>query len=166
MNIFNTKDLINSMLLQQAVYCERKNIDMPEILKEKLETATIEEKAEAEASLIEAENLVNEMEWRKCGKHKDINPDTMWGCPDCLAELRKENKELKTKLSLPVEAGVSNVANEYKELGRWIEEYKQCSCTMVAKKKKDLLGYCKRHGTNRKYAVKLLNAIECGYIET
>lgn len=29
-------------------------------------------------------------EWRKCALHPDVNPETMWGCPDCLSALRKE----------------------------------------------------------------------------
>lgn len=29
-------------------------------------------------------------EWRKCALHPDVNPKTMWGCPDCLAELRRQ----------------------------------------------------------------------------
>ena len=31
-------------------------------------------------------------DWRKCALHPDINPATMWGCPDCLAELRRRNE--------------------------------------------------------------------------
>jgi len=34
-------------------------------------------------------------EWRVCSKHKDVNPETMWGCPDCLAELRQEVAQVK-----------------------------------------------------------------------
>jgi hypothetical protein len=29
-------------------------------------------------------------EWRKCPSHPDVNGATMWGCPDCLAELRRQ----------------------------------------------------------------------------
>jgi len=29
-------------------------------------------------------------EWRVCKHHPEVNPETMWGCPDCLAELRHE----------------------------------------------------------------------------
>ena len=36
---------------------------------------------------------VLEEEWRKCSLHPDVNPATMWGCPDCLAELRRAKLE-------------------------------------------------------------------------
>jgi len=29
-------------------------------------------------------------EWRVCKHHPEVNPETMWGCPDCLAGLRHE----------------------------------------------------------------------------
>lgn len=28
--------------------------------------------------------------WHPCALHPDVNAKTMWGCPDCLAELRRE----------------------------------------------------------------------------
>lgn len=28
-------------------------------------------------------------EWRKCSLHPDVDPERMWGCPDCLVELRQ-----------------------------------------------------------------------------
>lgn len=28
------------------------------------------------------------VEWRKCSLHPDVDPEAMWGCPDCLASLR------------------------------------------------------------------------------
>ena len=31
----------------------------------------------------------------------------------------------------------------------WIEEYYQCGCSSEASRKKDLLGYCAKHGTSR-----------------
>jgi hypothetical protein len=34
-------------------------------------------------------------EWRVCSKHKDVDHNTMWGCPDCLAELRQEVAQVK-----------------------------------------------------------------------
>jgi hypothetical protein len=60
-NIFDTKGLMDSLLLQQAVYFKSKNIDMPDILKEKLNNASVEEKAEVEIQMIEAEYLINEI---------------------------------------------------------------------------------------------------------
>lgn len=35
------------------------------------------------------------VEWRKCELHPDVDPDRMWGCPDCLHYLREENKRLR-----------------------------------------------------------------------
>lgn len=29
-------------------------------------------------------------EWRRCKLHPEVNPNRMWGCPDCLFELRRE----------------------------------------------------------------------------
>ena len=52
--------------------------------------------------------------------------------------------------------------NEPKK-GRWMEEYKKCSHSSVAVRKKDLLGYCQRCGTGRKYVIKLPSAIEVGW---
>lgn len=60
-NIFDTKSFMDSLLLQQAVYCKTKNIEMPDILKQKLENASVEEKGEAEIQLIEAEYLIDEI---------------------------------------------------------------------------------------------------------
>lgn len=40
----------------------------------------------------------------------------------------------------------------------WLEEYKTCSCTYIADKKRDLPGYCPKHGTDRKYIIKLPDA--------
>ena len=31
----------------------------------------------------------------------------------------------------------------------WMEEYKRCHCTVVARIKRDLLGYCPRHLEDR-----------------
>ena len=59
-NIFDTKGLMDSLLLQQAVYCKTKNIEMPDVLKQKLDNASVEEKAEAEIRLIEAEYLIGD----------------------------------------------------------------------------------------------------------
>jgi hypothetical protein len=49
------------------------------------------------------------------------------------------------------------------ERGKWMEEYKKCGCSFVAKKKSELPGYCSRHGTDRRRATKLIEPIECGY---
>lgn len=37
-------------------------------------------------------------EWRKCKTHPAVNPNTMWGCPDCVFELRREVGQLKSAL--------------------------------------------------------------------
>jgi hypothetical protein len=47
--------------------------------------------------------------------------------------------------------------------GRWMEEYKHCGHSSVAVRKKDLLGYCRRCGTDRKYVIKLSSATEVGW---
>lgn len=33
-------------------------------------------------------------EWRRCAEHPDVDGATMWGCPDCLAELRRERDQV------------------------------------------------------------------------
>lgn len=33
-----------------------------------------------------------------CKTHPDVNANLMWGCPDCLAELRRENEKLREAL--------------------------------------------------------------------
>lgn len=35
---------------------------------------------------------------------------------------------------------------------RWLEEYRVCSCSFLARIKKDLPGYCALHGTDRRRA--------------
>lgn len=65
-DIFDTKSLMNSLLLQQAIYCKSNNIEMPENLKQHLEKASEEEKAEAEINLIEAKYLIDKI----CEKEK------------------------------------------------------------------------------------------------
>jgi len=60
-NLFDTKGLMDSLLLQQAVYCKTKNIEIPDILKQRLDNASVEEKAEAEIQMIEAEYLIDEI---------------------------------------------------------------------------------------------------------
>ena len=49
------------------------------------------------------------------------------------------------------------------EKGRWMEEYKTCGCSFVAKLRRELPGYCSRHGTDRRRVTKLPKAIEAGY---
>lgn len=36
--------------------------------------------------------------WRKCKTHGDINGATQWGCPDCVAQLRRELEQAKDYL--------------------------------------------------------------------
>ncbi len=36
------------------------------------------------------EELSQRKGWQKCETHDEINADHAWGCPDCVAELRKE----------------------------------------------------------------------------
>jgi hypothetical protein len=38
------------------------------------------------------------VEWRRCRIHADVNPDTMWGCPDCLATLRLRESSTRRAL--------------------------------------------------------------------
>ena len=51
-----------------------------------------------------------------------------------------------------------------KEKGKWLEEY-ECGCTFVAKKKKELIGYCSYHGENRinLYKLEKSKEIEVGH---
>lgn len=37
-------------------------------------------------------------EWRKCALHPDVDPETMWGCPDCVAGLRSQVRQLREAL--------------------------------------------------------------------
>ena len=54
----------------------------------------------------------------------------------------------------------------------YMEEYKHCSCTQIEHKKSDLMGYCRRHGNDRKYVIKLPNGgdiydeSDLGFVET
>ena len=44
------------------------------------------------------------------------------------------------------------------------EEYERCSCTQIEKRKKDLLGYCSRHFTDRKRVTKIPDIGEKGWV--
>jgi hypothetical protein len=52
---------MNSLLLQQAVHLKSKNIELPKVLEQRLNDASIEEKAEAEIQIIEAEYLIDKI---------------------------------------------------------------------------------------------------------
>lgn len=47
--------------------------------------------------------------WKTCQKHGDENPN-VWGCPECLRELREENARLRAVLS------------EYANIYNWNED--------------------------------------------
>jgi hypothetical protein len=44
-----------------------------------------------------------QQDWKHCDLHPDVDPDRMWGCPDCLAELRLERHLLEARLSQALE---------------------------------------------------------------
>lgn len=44
-----------------------------------------------------------------------------------------------------------NTTNRY----LWIEQYQPCGCSSDAPRKKDLLGYCAQHGSERKIIYKI-----------
>lgn len=49
----------------------------------------------------------------------------------------------------------------------WFEEYKHCSCSFVADLRRELPGYCPRHGNDKRRRLQLPdNGIERGYVET
>ncbi len=48
--------------------------------------------------------------WKTCEKHGDAK-DNIWGCPECLRELREENKRLR-KIAAHVPAAVYIAAKE------------------------------------------------------
>lgn len=41
---------------------------------------------------------MDNVNWRTCAIHRDGNPN-VWGCPECLRELRRENAALKKFLA-------------------------------------------------------------------
>lgn len=49
----------------------------------------------------------------------------------------------------------------------YLEEYKNCSCTSIQHKKTDLPVHCPKHGTKRKYIIKIPDVKEedVGYVE-
>ena len=46
----------------------------------------------------------------------------------------------------------------------WLEEFKNCGCSNVVKRKKDVLGYCPVHGTDRVRLSKLPSGMTLGYV--
>jgi len=56
----------------------------------------------------------------------------------------------------PVETNKVNPA-----IGRWLEE-DRCGCSFVAKTKGELIGYCGKHGENRRNIYRLPEATQCG----
>ena len=48
--------------------------------------------------------------WKTCEKHGDAK-ENVWGCPECLVELREENKKLR-KIAAHVQADVYIAAKE------------------------------------------------------
>jgi len=38
----------------------------------------------------------------------------------------------------------------------WYEEYKNCSCSFVARRRRELPGYCPRHGNSKKIRSRML----------
>lgn len=46
-------------------------------------------------------------DWRRCSEHPEVNGETMWGCPDCLAFLRIENGRLRAELVQAQESAAS-----------------------------------------------------------
>lgn len=45
----------------------------------------------------------------------------------------------------------------------WMEEYENCHCSFVSEFRKDLPGYCQRHGTNRQFIYKIPKTENIGY---
>lgn len=45
----------------------------------------------------------------------------------------------------------------------WLEQYERCACTCVRLLKKDLLGYCPRHYTNRRSVMLVDDVFEGEY---
>lgn len=41
---------------------------------------------------------MTERDWRQCPTHPDVDGARMWGCPDCVVELRREVEALRTAL--------------------------------------------------------------------
>ncbi|MCP4899700.1 MAG: hypothetical protein GY906_22265 [bacterium] len=63
----------------------------------------------------------------------------------------------------PVTAAEPKVA---KRKWVWLEEYKKCHCSNVTELKKDAVGYCPRHGTDRQRINKIPGAgMELGLAE-
>jgi hypothetical protein len=54
---------------------------------------------------------------------------------------------------------VQNQTWQQKQSGKWVwlEEYERCGCSNVTNTKAEALGYCPRHGTDRRRITKLPN---------
>lgn len=50
-----------------------------------------------------------------CAIHKDVNPETMWGCPDCLARLRRETAVMRDALNT-ITAALAGALKAYRPL--------------------------------------------------
>lgn len=49
----------------------------------------------------------------------------------------------------------------------WYEEYKHCSCSMVVDTRAELLGYCRRHGHDKRRRLRIPDeGIDRGFVET
>jgi len=44
----------------------------------------------------------------------------------------------------------------------WLEEYRTCGCSNVAATRKEALGYCPKHGTDRRRITKIPKAMGLG----
>lgn len=53
-------ELLNNILLTQAIHCKKNNIELPETLKKVYDGSTTEDKCETEINLIEAEYKLKE----------------------------------------------------------------------------------------------------------
>ena len=66
-------------------------------------------------------------EWRVCASHPSVDPQNQWGCPGCVAELRRENAELReaAKEIMPLVwfgvAAVSKDGGDFAELAAHAE---------------------------------------------
>lgn len=82
---------IEALRERMAATIERAKADDPRELR-----AHIRELEKDIAKLQSSGALVD---WH-CELHPDVDPATMWGCPDCLFELRRENRQLHAEADL------------------------------------------------------------------